>query len=80
MRIEIEIQDETNRTSVKQVIDTSSRNSQFGLDLSFYELEQEPGKFKLKWDSGNQCQACIILNSEEVEEFKKVLNNVNDRT
>ena len=81
MRIELEIQDETNRTSVKQVIDTNTRNSLFGLDLQFYESEQEPGLFKLKWDSGNQCQAWIILSSDEVEELKKVLStHVNDRT
>ena len=74
------IQDETNRTSVKQVIDTSTRNSLFGLDLQFYESEQEPGLFKLKWDSGNQCQAWIILSSDEVEELKRVLANGTNRT
>lgn len=80
MRIEIEIQDETNRTSVKQVIDTGTKNSLFGLDFQFYESEQEPGKFKLKWDSGNQCQMWIILSSDEVQELKKVLEHGHDRT
>lgn len=79
MRIEIDIQDETNRTSVKQVIDTRTKNSLFGLDLQFYESEQEPGNFKLKWDSGNQCQMWLILSSDEVEELKKVLANGTNR-
>lgn len=78
MRIELEIQDETNRTSVKQVIDISTRNSQFGLDLQFYKSEQEPGNFKLKWDSGNQCQVSLLMNSDEVEELRKVLKDGHD--
>ena len=78
MRIELEIQDETNRTCVTQIIDTS--NGSFGLDFEFYESEHEPGKFKLRWDSGNQCRMSILMNLAEVEELKKVLEHGNDRT
>jgi len=76
MKIQLEVQDETNRTSVIQTIDINTRNSQFGLDFQFYESEQEPEKFKLRWDSGNQCQMWLILSLDEVEELKRVLNNV----
>jgi len=77
MQIEIKVRDETNRTNIQQTVDIIG-GPKYGLELQFYESEHHPGKFSLNMDAGYQCQVSLLMNSDEVEELRKVLKDGHD--